>query len=248
MRGASPRAVAPFLLLAVGLAAVAIGASAILLDARESASYKTVASTLSPLADVDEATDGSWDGLGKVNDDVVAWLRVDGTSIDLPVTQSSRDDPDWYLEHDLWGDYSVTGNPYLDVRCGPDDAALTIYGHHTSYESYMFHDLSECFRQDVFDGLGELTWAERGGPARTYRPLCATRVRASDATWQRFGGMTTDELRSWLHHGCGQSSSRSASWSEGCETATRAIVLVTCTGRARYGSASRTVVVFASGD
>ena len=51
-----------------------------------------------------EGVDGStidWDYWTHVNPDVVAWIEVPGTAISQPVVQASRDDPTYYLTHDV---------------------------------------------------------------------------------------------------------------------------------------------------
>ena len=42
----------------------------------------------------------------------VAWVRVEGTSVDYPVAELSDGMPDdYYLKHDLWGSASGPGAP-----------------------------------------------------------------------------------------------------------------------------------------
>lgn len=220
--------------------AIACGLRLMATDHEQAREYARLAAT-SPAA---AGGEGAWEELDRTNPDVVAWLRVEGTSVDVPVCQASADDPDYYLYHDLWGDAVEVGNPYLDARCGPDAPEMTVYGHHTTLESYMFHDLSGCFAQEAFDGLGDATWAVPDGPAVALHPLCSTRLDRDDPTWQVFGNLTDAERVSWLASGCEAAGARSADWRRLCASASRVLVLVTCSGWQRFGWASRTVTVF----
>lgn len=86
--------------------------------------------------------------LQESNPDVAAWLTVPGTAIDFPVVQG--EDNKYYLNHDLEGENSKLGVPFLDVRCRRDftDFNSIVYGHHIS-GGRMFSDLDK-FREEAF--------------------------------------------------------------------------------------------------
>lgn len=234
-------------LVAAGIVVGASGLRAVGDDASVASDYREAADALAPSSAAQSAAADPWADLLATNPDVIAWLRVGGTTIDLPVTMGTSADPDWYLSHDLWGRRSDTGNPYVDFRCEPSDTVVTVYGHRTNERSYMFHDLAGCFDQDEFDGLGTLTWETRDGETLAFEPLCSARLDASDQTWQRFGLMGTGELGAWLQGGCSKSVAKAVDWENECDHARRAIVLVTCSGRWLFGARSRTVTVFVQG-
>ena len=54
-----------------------------------------------------EAEDGfpdiDWDWWKKENPDVIGWVTVPGTGIDLPICQARDEDPTFYLAHDAYG-------------------------------------------------------------------------------------------------------------------------------------------------
>lgn len=63
------------------------------------------------------------------NKDVIAYLEIPGTSISYPVMQT-KDNPDYYLNHDINKNYSSYGTPYLSAYCDIMSAdQLIIYGH-----------------------------------------------------------------------------------------------------------------------
>lgn len=63
------------------------------------------------------------------NEDMVGWINIPDTSIDLPVMQSPED-ADFYLTHDFNQKDSAFGTPYLDAKCDLEsDDNLIIYSH-----------------------------------------------------------------------------------------------------------------------
>ena len=64
-----------------------------------------------------------------LNDDMVGWLKVDGTSINISVVQTT--DNDYYLENDLYKKKSLTGWVFADYRNNFSDFNMNtiIYGH-----------------------------------------------------------------------------------------------------------------------
>ena len=80
--------------------------------------------------------------LYEMNSDIVGWIRIKGTNIDYPVMQSGTDDPEFYLDHGFYKEYSVSGVPFADAACTVGKSSNTIiYGHHMTSET-MFHEIS----------------------------------------------------------------------------------------------------------
>lgn len=94
-----------------------------------------------------EADEG-WD-LSALSDDVVAWLTVEGTSIDYPVMQGI--DNSEYLNKDPFGNYSLAGSLFLDSRNSKDfsDSYSLIYGHHMEHGA-MFGALDDFLTESYF--------------------------------------------------------------------------------------------------
>ena len=80
----------------------------------------------------------------------VAWLTIDGTSIDYPVMQGI--DNAEYINKDPYGQYSISGSIFLDCRNSPDftDPYSLVYGHHMEHE-FMFGALDKFLNKDFFD-------------------------------------------------------------------------------------------------
>lgn len=82
------------------------------------------------------------------NEELAAWITVDGTNINYPVMQT-REDNDFYLLHDFYGEYDDHGTPFLDVCCSLSESDnLVIYGHHMQ-DKTMFQNLVK-FREAEF--------------------------------------------------------------------------------------------------
>ena len=77
------------------------------------------------------------------NNDIVGWLRIDGTKIDYPVMLN----PDDHLYYDRVNFDRVKdeiGVPYLDGRCtiAPKNQIQIIFGHNIRRRGLIFHDLT----------------------------------------------------------------------------------------------------------
>lgn len=84
--------------------------------------------------------------------DIVGWIYSEGTKINYPVVQCTRDNPVtadyYYLYRDIHGQYSGNGTPFLDVKCAGDftDYNSIIYGHHMN-DGSMFASLDGYRKQ-----------------------------------------------------------------------------------------------------
>ena len=82
--------------------------------------------------------------LHELNDELVGWIKIEGTNIDYPVMQSSEDTPEFYLAANFDKNYDVNGLPFLDYRCeiGPNSNHMLVYGHNMK-SKIMFHHLTD---------------------------------------------------------------------------------------------------------
>ena len=88
------------------------------------------------------------DKLKKRNKDVIGYLKIPDTTISYPVMQS-KDNPDFYLNHDIDKNYSFYGTPYLSAYCDLEKSDnLIIYGHNINGEK-MFGALIQ-YRDENF--------------------------------------------------------------------------------------------------
>lgn len=95
------------------------------------------------LSDSDGLFLPGYEELYRENSDMVGWIKIDGTNIDYPVMQSV-DEPNFYLKHSFYREYTDYGCPYVQENCNvvrPSDN-LIIYGHHMNGKA-MFGGLSK---------------------------------------------------------------------------------------------------------
>ena len=175
------------------------------------------------------------------NPNQAAWLSVDGTPIDYPVAQGAEQEPGFSLAHDLWGQPSQVGCPYLDWRCSVADTHALIYGHRVGTTDLQFSPIANAWDQGVFDALGAATLETRTD-TKSYVPCFALKVDKSYEQIQRFS-MNRDELRSWLEDMLGEASAASPRAQDLCRHATKALTLATCAS-SQAGQRERTLLVF----
>ena len=85
------------------------------------------------------------------NDDLVGWIRIDGTKLDNPVCQTP-DNPNYYLNHDFTGQASDWGAIYAREECdinAPSDN-ITLYGHNMR-DGSMFAALNDYVNRETWE-------------------------------------------------------------------------------------------------
>ena len=84
-----------------------------------------------------------------INEDIVGWLRIEGTRIDHPVVQAS--DNSYYLDRNVKREKSKRGAIFMDYRNRGDgeDLNTVIYGH-SFKDGSMFGELSNYKKKAYF--------------------------------------------------------------------------------------------------
>lgn len=91
-----------------------------------------------------------FEGLEKINPDVIAWIDIPGLSISYPVVQGI--DNSYYLHHLFTGEYNSSGSIFVDYHNQPDfmDLNTIVYGHNMKNGS-MFGILSRYQDQTLWE-------------------------------------------------------------------------------------------------
>ena len=78
--------------------------------------------------------------LSSINEDVIAWIKIDDTYINYPILQAETDL--YYIRKDIYEKYSISGSIFVDSSANPNflDDNTSIYGHNMKNER-MFADL-----------------------------------------------------------------------------------------------------------
>ena len=188
-----------------------------------------------------ESSDGST-AAPLLPDGAVAWLHVNGTSIDYPVAQAHESDLFFYLSHDIWGNPSGSGCPFLDWRCSNARLQKLVYAHRMGTTGRQFSPIAETWQQEEFDRIGTLEWKTTDGIS-TLKPLCALKVDKTYQKIQTFDACSETELRNWLSSILCDSTARAADARELCHGVQKAITLATCSSE-QSGQRDRTLLVF----
>lgn len=88
--------------------------------------------------------------LKAINEDIVAWIYIEGTDVNYPVVQGPNND--YYLERMFDGSYNFSGSIFLDAANGKDfsDRHSIIHGHHMLNDT-MFSALMGYKEQSFYD-------------------------------------------------------------------------------------------------
>lgn len=88
--------------------------------------------------------------LKEKNSDTVAFLKVNGTNIEIPVVRSINND--FYLTHNFNKEYNSAGWIFTDYRNKLDgtDKNIVIYGHNTKGNT-MFSDLKNIIKEEWYN-------------------------------------------------------------------------------------------------
>lgn len=85
----------------------------------------------------------------KKNEDVIGWIRIEGTLVDYPVVQTQDDN--YYLTHDAEKEEAKQGAIFLDYRCDP--VSLTgnniLFGHNMK-DGSMFASLTQYKDEEYY--------------------------------------------------------------------------------------------------
>lgn len=111
------------------------------------------------------------------NDDCLGWLCIPNTEINYPVMHTPYD-PQKYLRKNFYGEYSVSGVPFLDRRCDTDSDNLIIYGHNMK-NGTMFGTLKKYTDKAYLDDHPVVEW-ETESSSEQYTVFAVAYVQKTD--------------------------------------------------------------------
>ena len=99
--------------------------------------------------------------LHEMNEEFFGWLKIEGLEIDYPVMYAPTRS-EYYLNRDFYGEYSVSGIPFVDGRCPAEGNYYLIYGHlmknKTIFGRLPQYEDEQCWRENpviTFDTVYE---------------------------------------------------------------------------------------------
>lgn len=182
-----------------------------------------------------------WDALAMQNPDVIAWVTVPGTSIDYAVVRASADNPQFYLTHDINGNASPYGCPYLDAdvaaQGGIDAPFPVIYGHHL-INGLMFSDFAKFSDADYAAEHRQILLMTPDGNVEL--EVFAVNVVDANAEGIQVAFDSPDDLTRYIKNKVRESEAVLASEPE--DPWERVFCFVTCS----YGSSNERTLVYAT--
>ena len=93
------------------------------------------------------------------NPEVIGWIKIDDTDVDLPVMQREGDNS-YYLKHDLDGNWDDLGLPYLDYECDIQQSRhLILYGHNMGVgDTVRFPACKITASRNIIRNTRSLSW------------------------------------------------------------------------------------------
>ena len=177
-RGVKPLVAALVVLLAIGVGGAAFLVNQYLAGQRQAQIEEQTpvpenpAEPEGPVEDPRPANPIDFPSLKAEHPDIYAWVTIPDTGVNHPIVQSATDD-NYYLYHDLDGNYTIYGSVFTQSMNATDfsDPVTVVYGHHTD-NGTMFSDLRNFTDKDYFDAHEEM-YIYTPGHILTYRIISA---------------------------------------------------------------------------
>lgn len=88
-----------------------------------------------------------WDYLKSVNEDIIAWIEIEGTNINYPIL---KDKKLYYLKHSFDKTYNSNGSIFTTNHSPFEDRETIVYGHNMKTGA-MFSDLSKYYNKEFLN-------------------------------------------------------------------------------------------------
>ena len=88
-----------------------------------------------------------WDYLKSVNEDIIAWIEIEGTNINYPIL---KDKKLYYLKHSFDKTYNSNGSIFTTNHLPFEDSETIVYGHNMK-NGAMFSDLSKYYNKEFLN-------------------------------------------------------------------------------------------------
>ncbi len=97
------------------------------------------------------------------NNDFFGWLKIEDTVVDYPVMHTPYEN-EKYLHMDFDGNYSESGELFMDAQCDPNGYHYLIYGHHM-FNGSMFGSLPKYEDEGYFKEHSKIRFDTRSEQA-----------------------------------------------------------------------------------
>lgn len=83
------------------------------------------------------------------NQNIIGKIIIPGTNINEDITQYKNNE--YYLTHDINGNYDPKGTIFIDYRNDINDKVLLIYGHNSHTYNIPFKELENYYNEDYYN-------------------------------------------------------------------------------------------------
>ena len=90
----------------------------------------------------------NWGKLKNINNDIIAWIEIDGTNINYPIMRDNKDSV-YYINHTYNRKYNSNGSIFTIDKDPFKIQRTTIYGHNRK-NGIMFYELVNYLNNDFF--------------------------------------------------------------------------------------------------
>ena len=91
------------------------------------------------------------------NNDLIGWIRIEGTQIDYPVMQTPFD-PEYYLHRNTKGIYDYCGTPFLDATSDIFGSSNYLIYAHNMIDGSMFGELPRYLNESYWRSYPTITF------------------------------------------------------------------------------------------
>lgn len=122
-----------------------------------------------------------WQG---INPDVIGWISIPDTTVNYPIVQAHKDNPTYYLNHDIYKKYNIYGCIYLDADCAEDGLLsqnAVIFGHHMRHGESMFKPIAS-YTDKAFASSHSEIYIQTPTEKRKLNVEAASVIRGTDRT------------------------------------------------------------------
>ena len=136
--------------------------------------------------------------LYQANNDIIGWIKINGTKVDYPVMQT-QDDPEYYIRRGFDKESTSSGTPFMDAASDIfiPTSNFMIYGHNMK-NGTMFHDILKYESKDFYKEHKKIKFDTiyKGGQG-TYEVIAAgyTQIYPKDSDkfkYYQYAGITTE--------------------------------------------------------
>ena len=118
--------------------------------------------------------------------EVIGYIYIPNTTIDYPLMQSGIENPDFYLNHNIYGQNNRFGTPYLAAYCDVNESDnLIVYGHNVS-GGHIFGALINFKNKSYYEKHKFIYLKNVQGEVKRYEIIAVLQVNKNEFEYWKF--------------------------------------------------------------